>query len=75
MRTYLIDLAERVGASFLGGMVVAMTATGEPDLTDPTVWIGGAVGGAFAAVKGLVAYYAAERGTASLVSTRTPPQR
>lgn len=66
MKTYLTDLGERVAASFLGGMVAAMGVTGDVDLTDAKTWLGGALAGAFSALKGLAAYYSGERGTAGL---------
>lgn len=67
MSPYLRDLSERVLASFAGGMAAWMAADTTLDLTDPKVWIAGAAAGGVAVVKGLAAYYAADRGTASLV--------
>lgn len=67
MSPYLRDLLERVTASFFGGMVAAMGATGDPDLTDRRVWIGGALAGAFAVAKGLAARLRRDRESASLV--------
>lgn len=69
MSMYWKDLAERVAASYLGGMVAAMGVTGDIDLTDGKVWIGGALAGAFSVVKGLAAYFT-DRTTASVVDTR-----
>jgi len=72
VNAYLRDLAERVLASFAGGVAAWLIADTTLDLTDPKVWIAGAAAGGVAAVKGLAAYYAADKGTASLVSTKTP---
>jgi hypothetical protein len=67
MNTYVKDLAERVAASFTGGTAAYFAVTETLDFTDPKVWLAGAVAGAVSVVKGLAAYFAAERGTASLV--------
>lgn len=51
---FLRDAAERVVASFAGGMVAVVGAVGV-DLTDGRVWLGGALAGAVSVLKCLAA--------------------
>lgn len=67
MTPYAKDLLERVSSTFAAGMVAAMVATGDVDLTDPKVWTGGALAGALSVLKGIAARFAHDPDTASLV--------
>lgn len=66
MKTYLLDAAERVAATFAAGMLAVVGTTGQ-DLTDGSVWIGGALAGALSVLKALAARYTGDKDSASLL--------
>lgn len=59
------DAAERVVASFAGGMVAVVGAVGV-DLTDGRVWAGGALAGGVAVLRMLASRAVGERNSNSL---------
>lgn len=59
------DAAERVTASFAGGMVAVVGAVGA-DLTDGRVWLGGALAGAVSVLRMLASRAVGERNSNSL---------
>jgi hypothetical protein len=62
-RTEAVDLAERVGATFVGGAVSVLTVDGA-DIADLSLWQGAAVAGGAAVlslVKTLTVQYLARR--------------
>lgn len=60
------DAAERVVASYAGGMVAVVGAAGA-DLTEAKVWIGGALAGAVSVLRLLAARAVGERNSNSLL--------
>ena len=77
MSTYLKDLAERVGATFVAGFVAALAAdwTGVIQ-SDWKAWLlTGVIAGVVSVVKGLVAKGVGDPGTASILLSLSSARR
>lgn len=65
-RTAWKDAAERVIASYAGGMVAVVGAVGA-DLTEARVWVGGALAGAVSVLRLLASRAVGDRNSNSLM--------
>ena len=67
-KEYVLDLAERVAATFAAGAIAVLTTNGA-DITELSLWQSAGVAGAAAAlslIKGLLARYVGDEASAGL---------